>query len=579
MILLIVCLVVMAGLVAGLFGYAHHMGTKTMGSRIKIFGEDVSGLTVEETAKKLADDFQKIPVTFQENGETDYQTTLGDLGYSIDETQLKKDLKTLRDKRWKEDGYFPKQADLTVTYQVNRDDETFSAALTEEHFQLSTERVDATDAYVAYDGEQNAYVIVPEVVGNHMDQAAVETYVEEQIRSQVATDYPKTGLEIEIPSDVYLKVAVTQDSQELQEKAAALNTSLQKYQGVSITYTFGNETQVLDNATICSWLVISDDSVSIDTAQAQEYIKNLATKYNTIYKPRSFTTTGGETITIEGNEYGYRVDQDGELAQLLTDIDGGAAVTREPVYSKSGYSRNGTDDLNGSYIEVSLDQQHLWLYKNGVLVTETDIISGLPVDGRETYRGAWPIAYKASPFTLSSDVYGYDTAVTYWMPFVYGQGLHDASWQTNFGGDTYKTKGSHGCINLPPDQAKIIYETIDKGYCVLVYNLPGTESDTVKQKEATAVVNTINSIGTVTLESEPVIVAARAAYDALSDTAKSYVTNYQTLVDDEAALAALKSGAAAAAQQPAADQTAPADGSTVAPADPAAQTTDGTVAQ
>lgn len=322
-------------------------------------------------------------MTFQENGETDYQTTLGDLGYSIDETQLKKDLKTLRDKRWKEDGYFPKQADLTVTYQVNRDDETFSAALTEEHFQLSTERVDATDAYVAYDGEQNAYVIVPEVVGNHMDQAAVETYVEEQIRSQVATDYPKTGLEIEIPSDIYLKAAVTQDSQELQEKAAALNTSLQKYQGVSITYTFGNETQVLDNATICSWLVISDDSVSIDTAQAQEYIKNLATKYNTIYKPRSFTTTGGETITIEGNEYGYRVDQDGELAQLLTDIDGGAAVTREPVYSKSGYSRNGTDDLNGSYIEVSLDQQHLWLYKNGVLVTETDIISGLPVDGRK----------------------------------------------------------------------------------------------------------------------------------------------------------------------------------------------------
>ena len=42
-----------------------------------------------------------------------------------------------------------------------------------------------------------------------MDQAAVETYVEEQIRSQVATDYPKTGLEIEIPSDVYLKVAGT----------------------------------------------------------------------------------------------------------------------------------------------------------------------------------------------------------------------------------------------------------------------------------------------------------------------------------------------------------------------------------
>ena len=99
MIPLIDCLEVLARLHEGLFGYAHHMGTKTMGSRIKIFGEDVSGLTVEETAKKLADDFQKIPVTFQENGETDYQTTPGDLGYSIDETQLKKEQKTLRDKR------------------------------------------------------------------------------------------------------------------------------------------------------------------------------------------------------------------------------------------------------------------------------------------------------------------------------------------------------------------------------------------------------------------------------------------------------------------------------------------------
>lgn len=83
--------------------------------------------------------------------------------------------------------------------------------------------------------------------------------------------------------------------------------------------------------------------------------------------------------------------------------------------------RNGTDDLAGSYIEVSLDNQHLWLYKDGALVTETDIVSGAPTKGRETYRGAWPIAYKASPFELSSEEYGYNVKVNYWMPFVYGQ--------------------------------------------------------------------------------------------------------------------------------------------------------------
>ena len=58
------------------------------------------------------------------------------------------------------------------------------------------------------------------------------------------------------------------------------------------------------------------------------------------------------------------------------------------------------------------------------------------------------------------------------MPFVYGQGLHDASWQSSFGGNRYKTgAGSHGCVNLPTDQAALIYNTIEKrisDYFVLI---------------------------------------------------------------------------------------------------------------
>ena len=34
---------------------------------------------------------------------------------------------------------------------------------------------------------------------------------------------------------------------------------------------------------------------------------------------------------------------------------------------------------------------------------------------------------QASPYNLSSSEYGYNVKVNYWMPFVYGQGLHDAS--------------------------------------------------------------------------------------------------------------------------------------------------------
>ena len=48
-------------------------------------------------------------------------------------------------------------------------------------------------------------------------------------------------------------------------------------------------------------------------------------------------------------------DQSGELSQLLSDLKSGKNVVREPVYSSKGMQRNGTDDLAGSYIEVSLD--------------------------------------------------------------------------------------------------------------------------------------------------------------------------------------------------------------------------------
>lgn len=244
---------------------------------------------------------------------------------------------------------------------------------------------------------------------------------------------------------------------------------LNDYKDTSITYTFGDTTEVVDNSMIMSWLKVSGSKVIINKEKVNEYVTELASKYNTINKKREFQRHDGKIIQIDTNEYGYQIDQEKEAQQIVADIKGKVPVQREPVYSVEGNGRNGMDDLKGNYIEVSLDEQHLWLYKNGNLVTETDIVSGLPTEDRATYTGAWSIAYKASPYTLSSEVYGYSTEVKYWMPFVCGQGLHDADWQTEFGGDVYKTKGSHGCINLPPDQAEIIYNTIEKGYPVICY--------------------------------------------------------------------------------------------------------------
>ena len=56
------------------------------------------------------------------------------------------------------------------------------------------------------------------------------------------------------------------------------------------------------------------------------------------------------------------------------------------------------------------------------------------------------------------------------MPFNGNVGLHDADrWRSKYGGDIYKTNGSHGCVNMPRDAAEKVFNIVSKGTPVIVY--------------------------------------------------------------------------------------------------------------
>lgn len=465
---LALCIVVAVTAGIGLLAYIHHIDTTTLGRKISVYGLDVSKLTVGEAQQKISETFQNKVVTLNEDGEDIYSISMAQMGYSLDQDILKDALKALQQQRSQKFQLLASQKDYAIDYQIIRDEAQEKNALADENFD-NKERTDSTDAHIRYSKKKQKYVLVKQVVGNQIDESRLLSYVDETLDEKFRTELLASDVQIMLNEEVYRQPDI-EASGEMKQQVKKLNSQLKKYRSTTVTYVFGSETQVLDSDTISSWLNIKNSGISVDQKAAAAYISDMANKYNTIYVPRTFHTSTGSEVTVSDNEYGYRIDQDGEIAQLLEDLKSGEDISREPIYSSSGMQRNGTDDLAGSYIEVSLDAQHLWLYKDGALVTETDIVSGAPTAERETYRGAWPIAYKASPFTLSSEEYGYATTVKYWMPFVYGQGLHDASWQSAFGGNRYKTgHGSHGCINLPEDQAALIYNTIDGGYPILIY--------------------------------------------------------------------------------------------------------------
>ncbi|MFR8249264.1 MAG: L,D-transpeptidase [Lachnospiraceae bacterium] len=56
------------------------------------------------------------------------------------------------------------------------------------------------------------------------------------------------------------------------------------------------------------------------------------------------------------------------------------------------------------------------------------------------------------------------------MPFNGNVGIHDAdTWRSEYGGEIYKTSGSHGCVNTPTANAEKIFNTVEIGTPVIVY--------------------------------------------------------------------------------------------------------------
>lgn len=214
-------------------------------------------------------------------------------------------------------------------------------------------------------------------------------------------------------------------------------------------------------------LSISDDgSVSIDDAKVTKYVQQLASKYNTFGRKRSFKTSSGDTIEIGGGDYGWVVSKKKEKAQLLSDLEGGKPVEREPVYEQTALYR-GADDIGNTYIEIDYTKQHMWYYKDGALQMESDFVSGNLARQNGSVDGVYKIVYKQRNATLVGE--GYSSPVSYFMPFAYNIGIHDASWRDTFGGTIYKTSGSHGCINVPPAFAEQLFNAVDKGTPVVAY--------------------------------------------------------------------------------------------------------------
>lgn len=288
----------------------------------------------------------------------------------------------------------------------------------------------------------------------------------------------------------YENLAYTQQEREMLQLWEKIRT----FQNASITYLFGEEKECLDASVRCQFIALTDSTadttqnesmvrdgayeytkedflldetgaLQTDREAIEDYVRELAAKYDTFGR-HTFSATRGDTITIEGGTYGNQLDQKQEADYLQEACLLTTPQIHEPIYKHKALWQ-GTDDIGDTYIEVDMGQQIMYYYEDAEMVLETPIVTGNTGRRMGTPARVCYVYNKQRNRILRGPDYA--SKVKYWMPVNGNIGIHDASWRNEFGGEIYKTNGSHGCINTPEEAMVQLYEMVEIGTPVVMF--------------------------------------------------------------------------------------------------------------
>jgi hypothetical protein len=414
---------------------------------------NVSGKTVEEVKEQMASKLQAYTLNIKERGGKNEQIRSIDIGLKYNSAGQYKNFKYRQNPLKWISAFFNKE-NLKMTDTVTYDTKLLKEKVEKLSCLNSSNVVEPKNPSFKY--TDKGYVIIDEVNGNKINKDILYDNVTKAILNGEST------IDLE-SSNCYVNSKYTSKSQ----RTIDIKNILNKYISSKITYIFGNHKETIDGFIINKWLKINENfEVAVDEQKEKNYIYSLFSTYNTVGKTRNFVTTSGKTISISGGDYGWSINTAKEIQNLNEIIKEGKTIVKEPAYIQTAISHD-SNDIGNTYVEIDMTNQHLWFYKNGSLIVQGDVVTGNASSNDLTPEGIYKLKYKEKNATLVGQ--DYSTPVEFWMPFNGGIGIHDASWRGEFGGNIYRTNGSHGCINSPYYLAKSIFDNIEAGNPVVCY--------------------------------------------------------------------------------------------------------------
>lgn len=455
---LVICAVV-AGIALVCGGYFIYQQQTHFNKNIQINGVNVGGLTAKEARAKVAK--TKVEKKVYLNGKLFYtaepktsEITAKDQAKF--EATLKKQATFLPNSEQKNYTIVP--ADL-----VGKKDATLQDAVTNKLTAENKTRTAPVDAYAILEGGK--VKVQKEVKGDQYDIAALI----KELNQKESAD------KIYLTAKYLRPVKATSQTVKTQEQ------KLKELVDKKVTYTVQKTNYELTTSDILTTARYQNGNYEFDTQALKNKIVEINQKQATLNKAFNFKTSEGNMISVPDGSYGWAISAtkaEKTLTEALTgdktkidakgDIYGTGYDTRG-----TGYDTTDNNGIGNTYVEVSIEKQHLWAYKNGQQVASIDVVTGTQSTHNDTPKGVYYIMYKQTKTTLRgsrADGSAYASPVEYWAPFTLdGCGFHDADWRTNWSNTAYIKEGSLGCVNMKPSEAGNVFNNLEQSEPVVIY--------------------------------------------------------------------------------------------------------------
>lgn len=419
---------------------------------------NISGLTVSQAKEKIEQTVANKSIVLTENGKQVATIPATQGIYQFYNDQILEQMFTSQNPlEWFLNIVQAQSIDQILSEKVTVNDEKLESIVTELGID-NTQRQSSQNATIEYTDSQGYHVVAGQT-GTEIDFQKLGYAVLESIENGTDT----VALE-----SAYQAPEINENSDEINEMMAYIDKVL----STSITLQIAGENIEIPQSEIEKWVHFNEQNqVVVDEDAVKQYLETLNEQYATVGTTRQFVSTLRGEVTVPVGILGWEIDIPQEIENIVADLRRGESVVRKAAFTGIGNRLGERDDIGSTYIEVDLVNQMMYLYVNGEVIVATNIVSGR--QGTETVPGANAVI----EMLRNTDLVGtnpsgvdYSVPVSYWIRFDYmAQGIHDASWQSYFGGNAYISSGSLGCINTPLNEVAIIYEYVDYGTPVIVF--------------------------------------------------------------------------------------------------------------